>query len=247
MLPTYGLVLLGVFVTVAVIIIVRARGKRDEQAVVHRRRDEVAERPRAPERPNVVPSDSLMSAGPVAARTISTERARFGDLEWALSLLGKVAAELSALHAQGIVHGGLMSTSVSVEGEDGFENVTLAPARGARDGLGAAHYDAPENVGATNPTTASDVFAFGVLAYEMITARYPWATPPSQHSASSGPLAEAAYPPSVALDPTLRTILTRALSLPSAERPAASELAWLLATPASSSFMTSRGRGSAVR
>ncbi len=236
----YGLALLGVVVAVALILILlRARGRPGDQAVVEPRRDEIAGPSRAPGGPKPGSSESpLRSTSSSEGRTIANEAARFGDLDWALPLLGKVAAELSSLHAQGIVHGGLTSTNVSVEDDGGgVQTVTLAPAHGTR---GDARYQAPENVGAAQATEASDVFAFGVLAYEMITGKHPWPTPP----ASSTAPAEAAYPASVALDPTLRGLLTRALSLRSAERPVASEIAWLLAAPTSSSFVTSRGKQS---
>lgn len=212
MLATYGLVVLGVVVVIAVIVVVRGRGKRGDEAGFEGRIDEA---PRAPEIPDVAPSEALVpTAGSSATRTIASEAARFGDLSWVLPLLGTVAAELSALHAQGLVHGSLTSKDVLLEDVAGTQAVTLTAARGA-----------PGDV-----TPEDDVLAFGVLAYEMVTGKPPGTTPP-----------DAVYPPSVALDPTLRSLLTRALSSTPAERPSASELAWLLSPPTSSSFVTSRG------
>lgn len=212
MRTSYVLALLGVLVGLAAIVIARALGKRGKRNAVERGRN-IADRPRAPEPVNVALGESpIVSGGSSGPRTIATEQARFGDLDWALPLLGRVAESLSSLHAEGVVHGAVTSANVSLESAGGLQITTLSPPRAAE-----------------NATPADDVFAFGVLAYEMLTGK----RPPT-------PDAVVTFPASVALDPTLRALLDSTLALRAADRPSAKELAWLLAAPTSSSFMTSR-------
>jgi hypothetical protein len=123
-------------------------------------------------------------------------RQRFGDRDWALPLLKQIASGVAALHRAGVVHRDLKPGNVLL-GSDGRPRIADFGIAALRDNhvdalgatrdqltaagalLGTPIYMAPELArGAENASVASDVFAFGVLAYEMLTGKLPFASPP---------------------------------------------------------------------
>lgn len=137
--------------------------------------------------------------------SLETERARFGDVEWALSMLRQIAAGLAALHDAGVVHRDLKPANVLLSdgtakisdfGISGFWSGglpvdvsadTVAADRAAQPSnltatgvvMGTPLYMAPEAVGGRREIdAAADVFALGLLAYELLTGRSPFAKPP---------------------------------------------------------------------
>jgi serine/threonine-protein kinase len=102
--------------------------------------------------------------------------------EEARPLLAQLAAALQALHAKGIVHRDLKPANVMVDGgrlcltdfglARAFEDDEAAgeyTQTGAI--LGTPGYMAPEQLAGETATPASDVYAFGVVAYEMLTGQ----------------------------------------------------------------------------
>lgn len=139
--------------------------------------------------------------------SLETERARFGDVEWALSMLRQIAAGLAALHDAGVVHRDLKPANVLLS--DGTARIsdfgisrfwsgsggvpvdasadTVASDRPAQSSdltatgvvMGTPLYMAPEAARAGREIdAAADVFALGILAHEMLTGRLPFAAPP---------------------------------------------------------------------
>jgi serine/threonine protein kinase len=101
----------------------------------------------------------------------------------ALNLANQIAESLDYLHQEGIVHGELTSSSVSVspEGKVTLLQGGLWQTYGASRAAGPAvlpilaPYLAPEVSQGIMPSAGSDVYALGVLLYEMLASRRPFA------------------------------------------------------------------------
>jgi eukaryotic-like serine/threonine-protein kinase len=110
------------------------------------------------------------------------------DLNEALSLLEQAADALDAAHRRGIVHRDLKPSNLFrlADGRLKVLDFGIAKLMGdlARPGhqtatgvvMGTPHYMAPEQAisGMTRATPSADVFALGVIAYEIITGARPW-------------------------------------------------------------------------
>ncbi|MGD0863485.1 MAG: serine/threonine-protein kinase, partial [Candidatus Limnocylindrales bacterium] len=100
----------------------------------------------------------------------------------AANVAGVVATAVAAAHERGVVHGGLRSSSIVVT-RDGVVKVTdfgLAhviadsPSPVEERLVEEAWYMSPEQVRGRRATDASDVYALGVLLFELLTGRGPW-------------------------------------------------------------------------
>ncbi len=112
--------------------------------------------------PNLVPVLELGYSGNdvylvmplVRGGSLEQVRGRFGDAGWAMPLLAQVASALAALHANGIVHRSLQPSAVLLsQGTVRIADIGLAV-------LARKTTDAPD--------PAADVFAFGLLARDML-------------------------------------------------------------------------------
>ncbi|CAD7698109.1 unnamed protein product [Ostreobium quekettii] len=109
-----------------------------------------------------------------------------------LKLLQQASLGLSRMHCQTypLIHSDVKPTNFLVFGKTPAEYLVkvsdfghASELRGnrsktARLGEGAPQYIAPETYNAESPTTASDVFSFGVIMYEVVTGRNPYETIP---------------------------------------------------------------------
>jgi serine/threonine protein kinase len=151
----------------------------------------------------------------------------------ALQLVRQLLRTLAAAHASGVVHGDIKSDNIIVEPTaDGREAVTLIDfglARidgrqdhihvgpGAPDSVsGTPEYMAPELVRGERPGPASDLYAVGVILYELLTRRSPFGGG-SPDEVLMRQLEEHALPPSAcrpdrALPALLDEIVLRALA-----------------------------------
>ncbi len=106
----------------------------------------------------------------------------------AIPLLDSLAEILGDLHDQGLVHGNLSPENIWLDPkEDGrwpptiqildFGMTMLHRPKRMEDEARSPYYLSPEQIRGEEPTRSTDVYAFGVIAYQMLTGRLPFSSP----------------------------------------------------------------------
>jgi hypothetical protein len=139
----------------------------------------------------------------VSGGSLEQQRKRFGDPTWALPILRDVARGLLALHGAGVVHRDLKPANVLLDdrgaakvsdfgiarfgfagtGVDASAPTAVAalpggPLTGTGAWIGTPLYMAPEAArGGRDVAAPADLFALGLLAYELVSGRQAFATP----------------------------------------------------------------------
>jgi len=121
--------------------------------------------------------------------TSLAHRIKFGprfSAEEAFPLVAQMAAGLQAAHDSGVVHRDLKPGNVMLSGEDGARVVItdFGMARPQEAGavaltetgemVGTVFYMSPEQVQGAEITPASDIYALGIVMYEMLTRGLPF-------------------------------------------------------------------------
>jgi eukaryotic-like serine/threonine-protein kinase len=173
------------------------------------------------------------------ARSLSQEIAQKGKLtpEAARQILKQLAAGLDAIHDAGIIHGDFKSANVLlVDLPNGkvrpvITDFGLAVQGAAADkasGAGTALYMAPEQVERRELTPRTDIYALGVVLFEMVTGNWPFLASTAEGTArkrlTEKPISPARFSPE--LDAIWTRVILRCLALDPADRFArASEIA----------------------
>ena len=110
------------------------------------------------------------------------------DLEFAAAIVRDVGQALSAAHLEGVLHRDLKPENIMLETlSSGAQHAKLidfgiAKVRDSRESAstklgtlaGSLHYMAPEQLLGEPASVASDIYAFAVVAYELLTGRRPF-------------------------------------------------------------------------
>ena len=143
--------------------------------------------------------------------------------ERALHIAAAVLEALDYIHSNGIVHRDLKPENIMVDPSDDIKIIDfgIAGDAGARRltyanitaTLGTPNYISPEQVKGKRGDGRSDIYAVGVILYEMLTGKLPF-TGPTPLAVMNDRLLNHPTPPSVAdpsIDPHLQEVLYRAL------------------------------------
>ena len=143
--------------------------------------------------------------------------------EHAIHIAVKVLEALEYIHANGVVHRDLKPENIMVDGEDNIKLIDFGIAGDAAakrltyakitSALGSPNYISPEQVKGKRGDGRSDIYAMGVILYEMLTGRVPFSgNTPMQ--VINDRLLNYPPPPSVvepSISPQLQEVIYRAI------------------------------------
>ena len=107
------------------------------------------------------------------------------ELETVRDLVGQIAKGLRAFHRREIIHQDLKPDNVMIDADGHVKIIDFGSSRAASldelnspvglpDLVGTVDYTAPEYHLGEKPTSRADLYALGVIAYEMLTGRLPY-------------------------------------------------------------------------
>jgi len=150
----------------------------------------------------------------------------------AVQLAREMCAGLHAAHEMGILHRDLKPSNVMIDGRGrarlaDFGLAALASGAGEQDAMaGTPVYMAPEQLNGQAPSVASDVYALGLVLYELFTGRKAFEAPTWAEQAYLKQNSTPSHPSQVApgIDPASERAILRCLSVDPAQRPASAAL-----------------------
>ncbi|RMG83572.1 MAG: serine/threonine protein kinase [Chloroflexi bacterium] len=104
-------------------------------------------------------------------------------VERALNLAIQICSGIGFAHRAGIVHADIKPQNILVTSDDTVKVTDFGIAQALSDTIpgqradvvwGSPHYFAPEQARGERPTPASDVYAIGIVMFEMLTGRLPY-------------------------------------------------------------------------
>lgn len=162
----------------------------------------------------------------VEGEDLSSLLQRMGRLpeEKALGIARDVCAGLAAAHEQGIIHRDLKPGNVMIDGRGRARITDFGIASSVEDlperhaVMGTLGYMAPEQAVGAAPTAATDVYAIGVLLYQMLTGELPHRQASIFERPAAPPIPPSSFVPD--LDPRIEALIARCLAIDPAARPA---------------------------
>jgi serine/threonine-protein kinase len=143
--------------------------------------------------------------------------------ERALRIARHILDALEYIHSHGVVHRDLKPENIMVDDDDNVKLIDFGIASDANSrrltytsftpALGTPNYISPEQVKGKRGDARSDIYAMGVMLYEMLTGKLPF-TGPSALAVMNDRLINHPLPPTVAnpsLSPQLQEVIYRAL------------------------------------
>jgi serine/threonine-protein kinase len=143
--------------------------------------------------------------------------------ERALAIMSKILEALDYIHRQGVVHRDLKPENIMVDDGDNIKLIDfgIAGDSAARRltyanftaTMGTPNYISPEQVQGKRGDGRSDIYAAGVMLYEMLTGKLPF-TGPTPMAVMNDRLLNHPMPPTVAdpaVSPQLQEVIYRAL------------------------------------
>jgi serine/threonine-protein kinase len=110
--------------------------------------------------------------------------ARTGDLGSKLAVARQIASALAYVHSKGIIHRDVKPDNIRIDVtgrvklmDFGIAKADQLSVTGAGFTVGTPYYMAPEQIRGRKPTHLVDVYAFGVLLFELITGTRPFEAP----------------------------------------------------------------------
>ena len=139
-------------------------------------------------------------------------------------ILDQIAGALDAVHAEGVTHRDVKSSNVMLLPDGRAKLMDFGVARQVDDTMvtqagmivGSPVYMAPELIGGAEANAASDLWSLGVLLYEMLAGKPPFAgqtIPTVLYQVTHGPIR-----PVPGVTPAAQAVLTRALERDPARR-----------------------------
>lgn len=142
-----------------------------------------------------------------------------------LAIVDQILAGVEEAHLAGVIHADLKSDNIIVEqrrtGQDqvkvvdfGIARLVNAPREGEdRNICGTPEYMAPELIGGAPPSVATDLYAIGIVAYELLTGQTPFVGG-SAIDILTRQLKQTARPPSevVTVPPAIEQLVMTAIS-----------------------------------
>jgi serine/threonine-protein kinase len=171
----------------------------------------------------------------IEGRTLRARLSRGGRMALpdSLIIMRDVSAAMTHAHLHGVLHGGLSPESVVISGGSAlvsdigiheiFAGLRQKVARSTMLESAAVdplRYSAPEQASGSKSDTRSDVYAWGVIAYELLSGRHPFAgrNTPRQIMAAHSDEEPAALMPAAAPSAVTRLVM-RCLSKDPSKRP----------------------------
>ena len=176
-------------------------------------------------------------------RTIMSEAARLPQ-ERAIRIMRKILEALEYIHTHGVIHRDLKPENIMVDPDDNIKLIDfgLAGQEGSRrltfakfsNIMGTPTYISPEQVKGKRGDARSDIYAAGVMLYEMLTGKEPFSGP-NPFAIMNDRLLNNPEPPrhiDPTISPELQEIIYRAMERdPKNRYPSAREFAHDLAHP----------------
>jgi hypothetical protein len=172
--------------------------------------------------------ETFLSMEYIDGEDLATLLRRIGRLprDKALEIARQLCAGLAAAHDRGVVHRDLKPANVMIDGRGraritDFGLASIAGAAQRSDSSGTPAYMAPEQLAGTQATVRSDLYALGLVLYELFTGKRPFGGDTFADVIRSRIDTTPARPSSLieGLDPAVERVILRCLEREPAHRP----------------------------